>query len=335
MKSLKTKTRIEIAVMVAATAVLAAGCSSCKTTGQTSYAKPAPVYPSAGAPPAEVQTETAAATSVQGNNVVIPLEKEQLQVATQQIPAGSVKIHKYVKTETVTQPVTIRSETVSIERMPPGSAPPAGSQAASGDINKPFQGGEVVINLNKEEPLISTQIVPAGSVVVNKQESTQTVNVQRQLRSEDVAAVPSGNSSNVRISGGVSQNAPANEAVGAPSPGISQSSGAATGGITQVEQLSNASDPNSMAGQQVNLSSAPVQKVISPHLIVIGSSGGTPVYVHIGQPSGEVSAGQMVVITGTVQPAPTSGQALDQQSAQALQGQQIFIEAKSVAPASQ
>ena len=330
MSSSNTKTKIEVAVMIAATAVLAAGCSSCKT-GQTSYNKtPAPIYPEAGAPPAPVETETAAATST-ANSMVIPLEKEQLNVGTTQVPAGSVRIHKYVKTETVTQPVQVRTETVSIERVPPGASPPAGSPAASsGDINKPFQSGEVVLNLTKEEPFVSTQIVPNGSVVVNKQQSTQTVNVQRQVRSEDVAAVPSGNSQNVHITGNLSENP--NEAAGAPSPGIGQSSGAG-GGITQIDQLTSASDPSSMSGQQVNLSSVPVQKVVGPHLIAVGAAGSAPIYVHISQPAGELSPGQMVMISGTVQPGPTSN--LDQQSAQALQGQQVFIEAKSVTPASQ
>ena len=332
MSSSNTKTKIQVAVMIAATTVLAAGCSSCKT-GQTSYNKtPAPIYPEAGAPPAPVETETVAATST-GNSMVIPLQKEQLNVGTTQVPAGSVKIHKYVKTETVTQPVQVRTETVSIERVPPGASPPAGSPtASSGDINKPFQSGEVVLNLTKEEPFVSTQVVPNGSVVVNKQQSTQTVNVQRQVRSEDVAAVPSGNTENLHISGNVSANAPANEAVGAPASGIVQSGGTG-GGITQIEQISSASDPSSMTGQQVSLSGVSVQKVVGPHLIVIGPPGGTPVYVHIAQPAGELSSGQIVMISGTVQPAPTSS--LDQQSAQALQGQQVFIEAKSVTPASQ
>ncbi len=325
MKSSKTKIRIQAAVIIAATAVVAAGCC---TKGQTSANKqPAPVV-EAGAPPVEVQTE--AGTSA--GNMVIPLQKEQLQVGTQQVPDGTVKIRKYVKTETVSQPVTVRSESVSIERVPPGAAPPTGSQAAT-DLNKPFQGGEVVINLNKEQPVVSTQVVPNGSVVVNKQESSSTVNVQGQVRSEDVAAVPSGNQQNVHITGNL---APApGEAAGAPPSPAYQSGGAGAGQqITQLEQLTSSPDPTTMAGQQVQLSSVPVQKVAGPHLIIIGSAGGAPIYVHSAQPTSGISPGQMVNVNGTVQSA-TSSQGWDAQSSQAIQGQKIFIDATSVAPANQ
>ncbi|HZQ45702.1 MAG TPA: YsnF/AvaK domain-containing protein [Verrucomicrobiae bacterium] len=325
--------------MVALVAFLGAGCSCTHRTTATSYNKPAPIYPAeAGAPPAEVQTETGAAT--QAGNVVIPLEKEQMQVGTTQVPAGSVRIRKYVKTETVNQPVQVQSESVSIERLPAGAAPPAGAQPqpGQGNISQPFQSGEVVIPLYKQEPVVSTQVVPSGSVVVNKQQQTQTVNVQRQLREEEVAAVPSGNPSNVHISG-VPEAAPGapNEAAGAPPSSYGQTTGAGTGGITQIDQLTSAADPTSMAGQQVNLSNLPVQKVVGEHLIVVTSSNGTPVYIHTTEPVSGISAGQMVSVNGVVQPAPStpSSQGWDQQSAQALQGQRIYIDARKVAPASQ
>jgi uncharacterized protein (TIGR02271 family) len=331
MNSSNVKTKIQAVVVIAAAAVLAAGCC---TKGQTAYNKtPAPIVEGGGAPPTEVQTETGAATSAQGN-MVIPLQKEQMQVGTQQVPDGSVRIRKYVKTETISQPVQVRTESVSIERVPAGAAPPAGSQqGAATDLNKPFQGGEVVINLNKEQPVVSTQVVPNGSVVVNKQESSQTVNVQGQVRSEDVAAVPSGSSQNVHISGNL---APApGESSGAPPSPTGQSSGAGAGQqITQLDQLTSASDPSAMNGEPVQLSSVPVQKVVGTHLIILGSAGGTPIYVHLAQPASGISAGQMVSVNGTVQQSPSS-QGWDPQSTQAIQGQKIFIDATSVTPANQ
>lgn len=311
MKSSKIKTKIEIAVMIAATAVLAAGCCTKK---QTASNTPPPIE--SGAPPVPVETETANA-----NNMVIPLEKEQLQVGTQQVPNGSVRIHKTVKTETVTQPVTVRTETVSIERVPPGSAPPAGTP--SSDISKPFQEGDVVIPLTKEQPVVSTQIVPNGAVVVNKQQSTSTVNVQGQVRSEDVTTAPG---SSVQI-------APST-AAGAPAPGYNQSGGAG-GNISSPDQLTSASDPSAMAGQQVSFPNVPVQKVVGPHLIAIGSASGSPLYVHTADPVSGISPGQMVSVSGTVQQAPATPQGWDAQSAQALQGQRIFIDAKSITPATQ
>lgn len=347
MKSLNTKSKLQTVTVIAAIAVLAAGCCTKKTAYNTapapvvttSQAQPPPPMEAAGAPPAPVETETVAATSA--NSIVIPLQKEQMQVGTQQVPDGSVRIRKYVKTETISQPVQVRSESVSIERVPPGAAPPAGAQpqgAPAASLNQPFQGGEVVLNLSKEQPVVSTQVVPSGSVVVNKQQSSQTVNVQGQVRSEEVAAVPSGSSPNVHISGNV---APGGEsAAGAPPAPYGQAGGAGGTGaqVTQLEQLTSASDPTAMSGEQVQLSSVPVQKVVGSHMIIIGSPGSAPICVHTAQPVSGISPGQTVSVNGVIQQAPSTtptGQGWDEQSTQALQGQKIFIDARSVSPAGQ
>jgi uncharacterized protein (TIGR02271 family) len=122
-----------------------------------------------------------------GNQTVIPLEREKMQVGKQQVNNGALRVCKTVKTETVTMPVDIRQETVTVDRLPPnaGQTPPQGNAPGTA-LNQPFQGGQITIPLTKEQPVVQTQVVPAGSVVINKQETTQPVNVQGQVRSEDV-----------------------------------------------------------------------------------------------------------------------------------------------------
>ncbi len=326
MNSSKTKIKIEAVVAVVGAALLAGGCSS--THEQASNSSPAPVvssYPSSsGGTGDNYDTQAGGAVSAT-NNMVIPLQKEQVNVGTQQVAEGSVRIRKIVKTETVSQPVQIRTESVSVERVAGGGQVESGS---ANSLSTPFKEGEVVINLTKEQPFVSTQVVPAGSVVIKKQVSTQSVSIQHQVRSEDVAAVPTGNLENIHISSNVTP--AANEAAGAPPSASEQSSGAG-GTITQLDQLT-ASSSGGLAGQQVNLSAVPVQKVIGTWLLAVGPASGSPIYVRVSEPPNGISAGDTISINGVVEqvPSSTSSLGLDQQSSQALDGQKIMINAKSV-----
>jgi len=301
-------------------------------------------------------------------NLVIPLQQEQMRVATQQINAGGVRIQKKVTTETVSQPVHVRRETVTVDRLPSGSsaqgisdqgaAPQfSGSQAGGssgqtnaqgGSLNTPFQEGEVTINLTKEQPVVQTTIVPAGSVVVRKQVTTEPMNVQGQVRRETVQAVPIGNPQNVNISsnlqgsaqseGSSAGSAGANEASGAAPSDLGQSSGTGSSGqITQLSQLTGASDQTTLAGQSVNISDAKVQQVAGDRLITIAAPDGSSVYVRVAQPATGLTPGQKVSLNGTVRQVPqsTSSLGLDERSGQMLQGQKVFIDANSVKPSNQ
>jgi len=328
MKSSNIKIKIEAVIAAAGTLLLVAGCSSTKEESSAEYSYPATSTSTATAQGGTGQTYE---TSSASGNVVVPLQKEQMAVSTQQVPQGSVRIKKYVKTETVTQPVTVRSEQVSVERVPAGQGD-SQAQGKAGELGAPFKEGELTINLSKEQPVVSTQIVPAGSVVIKKQMISQTESVSRPVRSEEVAAIPSGNASSVRISGNVSDQG----AAGAPPTPVEESSGAGGAIITTPDQLTQASDPSSMIGKQCNLTSVEVQKVIGPQLLCVGPSSSSPIYVRTAQPITGISAGDNVMISGTVAQVPSSPSSLgfDEQSSQALQGQKVFIDAKNVSSAS-
>jgi len=362
MNSLNVKNKLKAAFIAASAAVLAAGCSS--THHHAHYhANQAPLAmtdqsgEAMGGTGASTEIQTGGGSSAQaanvqsGENIVIPLQQEQLRVGTQKTDAGSVRLRKTVTTETVYQPVQVRREQLSLERLPAnaqasanqGAAPQfsgsqsGGSQAPSGQANAgglgtPFQEGEMTINLSKEQAVAQTEVVPAGSVVVHKQTITEPVNIQRQVRRENVQAItPSG--SNL-IS-------PANEASGAAPSASGQSSGAggsSGAAITQLSQLSGASDKTSLAGQQVNLSDAKVQQVVGDRLITIMAPDGTAIFVRTAQPVTSLTSGQKVSVNGMVRQTPqaaSSSLGLDEKSSQALQGQQIFIDANSVTPSNQ
>ncbi|MDB6121188.1 MAG: hypothetical protein JWQ71_181 [Pedosphaera sp.] len=389
MNSLNAKNKLKTAFIVASTAVLAAGCSSTRHAGYSSNQAPLAMtdqsgeYGSMGGTGSSSQTQygsgssqayssdqaAAASAQISAQNLVIPLQQEQLRVGTQQINAGGVRLRKTVTSETVSQPIQLRRESLTVDRLPAnaqananqGAAPQfsgsdtGGTQSSSAQnpqgtsLGTPFQQGEMVINLTREQPIVQTEIVPAGSVVVRRQVITEPVNVQHQVRRENVQAFPIGNPQNVNISSnlmssaqGQASNAPssANEASGAAPSTSGQSSGAGgSPAITQLSQLSSASDKSSLAGQSVNLSGAKVQQIVGDRLITIMAPDGTAIFVRTAQPVTGLTSGQRVALNGMVRQVPQSSGisslGLDERSSQALQGQQIFIDANSVTPSSQ
>lgn len=206
---LKTAQVAQAAVIALSTIALASGCCSTKSHAQGS-----------GAPAGGTGTPTAteSGTAAQGGSTVIPLYQEQVAVGTRQVPAGTVRLHKSVKTETYNQPIQLQHETVTVERMPAGAAnpPPTGRSEEPG---KTFQDQDVVIQLYKQEPVVQKQLVPAGQVVAKKQSQNEQMNIQEQVRREEIQV--SGGGTNVQVSPNL--NAPT--AAGAPSSGREETSG--------------------------------------------------------------------------------------------------------------
>lgn len=139
-----------------------------------------------------------------GNEVSIPLYEERVNVGKQEIPS-QVQIRKYTTTETVNVPVELRHEHVVVERAPAGAASGSASQAQA------FQDQSFTVQLQQEQPVVQKQTVQTGSVIARKDSDTQKINVQSQVRKEDVTIDKSGNP-NVEIRGNI------NEAAGAQAP---------------------------------------------------------------------------------------------------------------------
>lgn len=201
----------QLTILTLGMAGLMAGCCT-KSTGGSYSSTAAPVtYPSGG-------TSETQETTTGGENQVIPLYKEQANVGTRQVEDGTVRIRKIVKTETVNQPVQLRTESVVIDRQP----------AATGqsDTSQAFQNQEVVIQLHHDEPVVQTTVVPNGQIVAQTRSDMQQTNIQTQIRS-DTVSVDKGNAQNVIVSDKVQQESE-NQGGGGEVGG--QSSGGATNG---------------------------------------------------------------------------------------------------------
>jgi stress response protein YsnF len=247
MTSLSSKTmQWRIALSALSLAAIGTGCFSSHPNYYASMSSESSGYSesSSASSSSSVSSENASEQQVAPSNTpetsdsgttVIPLYEESIKVGKREVDAGTVRVRKIVTIETVNQPVQIRREQVVIERdgtddqgHQTSSSPQQGLQ--SGDSSgKAFEQQETVIHLKKEEPVVQTQVVPAGRVVVQKRTETEQQNVQRQLRREDLQVENSGPANNVTVSDNLRQ---------------SQRSGDASGGGQSLEQQSRGSGSN-------------------------------------------------------------------------------------------
>lgn len=275
-----------------------------------------------------------------GKEVVIPLYQEQVNVGKREVDAGTVHLKKTVVTETINQPVELRRETLTIQREPgggatstaPGTAPGAAQQAQPGTApgmaqpGQAFQEQEFTIQLKSEVPMIQTQVVESGRFVAQKQERTETTNIQSQIRREEISV----DRGTAQVSG--------SEAVGgATSPGGeargAAASGAAAGAITDLKTLTSATDPQSVTGRSVQLSNAKVQEIINPHLVAVGTEGEQQrIHVYLQQPIENLKVGDEINLTGTVKApsaATSAAAAMGSDISEKLSSQPFYVDAQS------
>jgi len=161
------------------------------------------------------------------------------------VESGSVRLRKQVTTETVNQPVQIRRETLVVDREAgTGSQETAATAttATGGTAGTftPFEQGEIVIKLHKEEPVIEKRVIATGRIVAKTATDTEQVTVSREVRKENIDVEKIGNPQNVTISENVG--ARASDAVG----GTGTSSGQIKGSQTQdkgAQPQDQATDP--------------------------------------------------------------------------------------------
>jgi stress response protein YsnF len=189
---------------------------------------------------------TTPSVTIGQGQVSIPLYEEQIVVGTRPVEAGSVRLRKQVTTETVNQPVQIRRETLVVDReaasegqtslKDTGTGATAGT---SGGISTPFEQGEIVIKLHKEEPVIEKRVVSTGRIVAQTRTNTEQTTVQRDVRKEKIDVEKIGNPENVTISEKVGDKSK-NEAVGGTGTGSEQTKGS---------QQNNQKQPDSQKSQ--------------------------------------------------------------------------------------
>jgi uncharacterized protein (TIGR02271 family) len=318
-----TEFSLGLSLLAAASLALVSGCCSSNKGGGGE------VYSGNYAPVTGTETTTTTATTTTAapsgetmtvnaganTNMVIPLYTETASVGKQE-QTSQVRLRKIVKTETINQPVELRHEEVVVERLPAG--------AAANTMNtQPFSSGELVVNVQSEQPVIQKTITQSGAVAVNTTSRSQQQNITTEVRKEDIDVTKTG-SGNVSIGSGIQSSAG-----GAESPG-GQAAGAG-GTITDARMLKSTGDTSSLAGRSAQLSGLKCEEVISDHWVILSTDDGSKVYAVCDQGI-TCKPGDKVNVSGTVRPSSNAAsiQGLSSDAAAGLKSQPVYIEAVSI-----
>jgi stress response protein YsnF len=223
-----TKYIIGLAMAVSSIAVVT-GCHSARSSEASIYSDPGIGATSAASSQSSSSSDSLASrpdssVTLSQGELSIPLHEEQILVGTRKVESSAVRLRKQVTTETVSQPVQIRRETLVVDREAAGHVSATTNQSGTlSGLLGPFQEGEILIRLYSEEPVVEKRIVPSGRIVAQTLTNTEQMTVQREIRREKIDVEKTGNPQNVTISEKVTR--PAQEAVGGTSTGSEQTKG--------------------------------------------------------------------------------------------------------------
>jgi uncharacterized protein (TIGR02271 family) len=108
--------------------------------------------------------------------------EEELRISTEIRPTGTVRLRKWVETQTVSEEVVLHQERVRVERQPVSLSDLSGS-TLSAEIGEAVY--EVV--LRDEQVVASKVTVPREIVRLTKHVVPETVLIEADLRREEVA----------------------------------------------------------------------------------------------------------------------------------------------------
>jgi len=112
---------------------------------------------------------------------VIPTAREELRVGTRQVESDrAYNIRRYSVERPVEQNVTLREETVTVERRAPGEGR---TQTPGG---QPFQDKTVEVRTMREEPVVEKVVKPGEDVVVRRDVRDRTETVKDTVRESKV-----------------------------------------------------------------------------------------------------------------------------------------------------
>jgi uncharacterized protein (TIGR02271 family) len=151
------------------------------------YDQPATATVTTAAPQPAATAQGAAAAAETGV-VEIPLYREQLQVGKRVVPKGGVVLRKVVETDTHSEPVELRREEFVIERV---SAEEAERLRENGAATA-FQDREVLIELNREVPVVEKSATVREVVRAQKTIDTRNEVVSGIVRRETIDVDQSG-----------------------------------------------------------------------------------------------------------------------------------------------
>jgi len=116
------------------------------------------------------------------NPLVVTRSEEQLRVATESVPVGTVRVSKHIVTEEKTITVQLRREELRLEHVPLTPTEHPGHGAA----HEVGAGKDVVIVLHAEQANVTTEIVPIERVTVHTDVITEQQSLWGTVSHEEV-----------------------------------------------------------------------------------------------------------------------------------------------------
>jgi uncharacterized protein (TIGR02271 family) len=120
-------------------------------------------------------------SSTSGRDEVIPIAEEELHVGKREVGHGRVRIQSRVVERPVQEQVTLRDETVSVERRPASGTMQAGSVG-----NDPFQERTIEMEERDEEAVVSKAARVKEELVVHKDVDERNETVSDTVRRTEV-----------------------------------------------------------------------------------------------------------------------------------------------------
>ena len=125
-------------------------------------------------------TDRAATGTTSEGEQVIPVAEERLRVGKRDVGRGSVHVRAYTREVPVEERVTLRDETVHVERRP------VSGTASTADAEAAFQDRDITVEEHDEEAVVSKEAVVTEEVVVSKDVDVHEETVSDTVRKTEV-----------------------------------------------------------------------------------------------------------------------------------------------------
>ncbi|MBA3947402.1 MAG: YsnF/AvaK domain-containing protein [Herpetosiphonaceae bacterium] len=115
----------------------------------------------------------------QGNEMVVPIVEEQIQIGKQQVEGGGVRVQTHVTEKPVNEQVTLHEEEVHVERRP------VNQPVNTAQLDQ-LKDGSFEVREMDERAVVNKQARVVEEVVINKEAHERTENIQDTVRRSDV-----------------------------------------------------------------------------------------------------------------------------------------------------
>jgi uncharacterized protein (TIGR02271 family) len=127
----------------------------------------------------EIRDDRATYSSARANETAIPVVQEELQIGKREVQRGGVRVHRRMTQTPVQENVQLRQEHVKVERHP------VDQPATEADLAG-FKEGSTEMRETAEEPIVEKTARVVEEVVIGKDVTQETANINDTVRRTDV-----------------------------------------------------------------------------------------------------------------------------------------------------